>query len=154
MKAKACTPKDTTSIDGAFAQFFEEKGCDYADETTTLWRMGLLQDELSKILADDRLPPYISEIRTRHLTSYVSIRRKQPNKRGKLPSPSTINREIQLLRTIIRYAVNVFEVDMRLPNFGEAMKAEPNERVVEIEADTLGMLKEKMRADFHDALDF
>ncbi|WP_068312829.1 tyrosine-type recombinase/integrase [Polycladidibacter hongkongensis] len=153
-KAEAKTPNDTTSIDGAFQQFFEEKGCDYADETTILWRMGLLQDELTKILEDEGLPPNISEIKTKHLTSYVSIRRKQPNNRKRLPSPSTINREVQLLRTIIRYAVNVFEVEMRLPNFGEALKPEPSERIVEIEHDDLEKIKENMRSDYHDALEF
>ncbi len=153
-KAEALAPKDTSSINGVFAQFFEEKGCDYADPPAVIWRMGKLQDELTKILQDESLPPNLSEIRTRHLTSYVSIRRKQPNNRKKLPSPSTINREIQLLRTIIRYAVNVFEVEMRLPNFGEAIKAEPSERIVEIEPNVMDKIKEHMRLDFHDALEF
>lgn len=153
-RLEAKTPRDDTSIDGAFERWWEEKGQSQARSDTIFWRLSLLQDNLEEILASEGKPLTLSSITTNHLAQYVQARRMQPNRRKKLPSPSTINREIQVLRMVMRRAVDVWEKDFRLPRFGEVLNEEPEERVVEISEDTYAALQAKMREDFHDVMDF
>ncbi|GHB33657.1 integrase [Pseudovibrio japonicus] len=148
------TPKDTTTIDGAFDNFWEEKAQHYSEPKAVSWRLEQLQDNLSEILDQDRVDYNLSEIKTRHLARYVSARRSQPNKRGHLPQPATINRELSLLRTIFNYANDVWELEITVPNFKAVMLEEPDARIVEVTADDQAKIKEHMREDFHDALDF
>lgn len=153
-RERAKTPKDDTSIDGAFQRWWEEKGENLARSDTIFWRLSLLQDTLEGLLAQSGVPLNLSEVTTNHLAQYAQIRSRQPNRRKKLPSPTTINREIQLLRMVMRRAVLVWEKDFRLPNFGQVLNEEPEERVVEITEDIYDQLQAKMRSDFHDVMDF
>ncbi|KZM42917.1 tyrosine-type recombinase/integrase [Labrenzia sp. OB1] len=148
------TPRDDTSIDGAFQRWWEEIGEGLARPDTIFWRLELLQDILEDLLADEGKPLHLSYVSTNHLAKYAQIRSKQPNRRNKLPSPSTINREIQLLRSVMRRAALVWEKDIRLPNFGQVLGEEPEERVVEIPEDIYDRIREKMRDDYHDVMDF
>lgn len=148
------SPRDDTSIDGAFQRWWEEKGETLSRSDTVFWRLSLLQDTLEDLLARDGLPLNLSEISTNHLARYVQIRKKQPNRRNQLPSPATINREIQLLRMVLRRAFHVWEKDFRLPNFGEVLHAEPEERVVEISEETYAAIRANMRDDYRDVMDF
>lgn len=148
------TPRDDTSIDGAFQRWWEEKGEKQARSDTIEWRLSLLQDNLEEILADEGKPLNLAHITTDHLAQYVTLRSKQPNRRKQLPSPSTINREIQLLRMVMRRALNVWEKDIRLPNFGDVLNEERDELVVEIGHDTYKAIQAGMRKDYHDVMDF
>ncbi|KZL17622.1 Tyrosine recombinase XerC [Pseudovibrio axinellae] len=154
VRDKLKTPVDITRIDDAFDQFWEEKAKHQSDPSTLSWRMQLLQDNLIDILDEDRLPFNLAEIRTKHLSKYVAKRRDQPNKRNRLPAPATINREIQLLRTIMNYAYDIWETDLKLPSFGKVLLSEPQARVVEVTKDEQSRIKEHLREDFHDLLDF
>lgn len=154
IRANASMPRDETSIDGAFKIFWEEKGQYYEGEDTVWWRLSALQDNLEEILADENLPTNLQEIRTRHLVQYAERRRHQPTRRNKLPSASTINREIQLLRTIMRYAVNVWEKPLHLPSFAAALGEEPEGVVAETTLDEQAAIKRHLRDDYHDVLDF
>ncbi|SDR00982.1 tyrosine-type recombinase/integrase [Pseudovibrio sp. Tun.PSC04-5.I4] len=100
------------------------------------------------------MPPNLREIRTRHLATYITLRRLQPNNRNKFPAPATINQETQLLRTILRRALQVWELDLRLPNFKAVKLEEPDQHIVELSQDDQKKLKEHLREDFHDTLDF
>ncbi|MFN3250103.1 tyrosine-type recombinase/integrase [Roseibium album] len=148
------TPRDDTSIDGAFQRWWEEKGETLSRSDTIFWRLTLLQDTLEDLLARDGLPLNLAEITTNHLARYVQIRKRQPNRRRQLPSPATINREIQLLRMVLRRAFHVWEKDFRLPNFGEVFDAEPEERVVEISETVYEKIRSHMREDYRDVMDF
>jgi hypothetical protein len=146
--------RDETSIDGAFKAFWDEKGQHYAEPATVFWRMEMLQDLLESILKSDGLPPNLAEVRTRHLVQYKQQRRAMPNRRKKLPEPATINREIQLLRTIMRHAIRIWEAEIALPAFGSVLMDEPEGVVVEVPAEVHAAIKAQLRPDFHDVLDF
>lgn len=148
------TPRDDTSIDGAFQRWWEEKGQSQARSDTIFWRLSLLQDNLEEILAQEGRELNLSAITTNHLAQYVQVRGKQPNRRNKLPSPSTINREIQLLRMVMRRALMVWEKEIRLPNFGDVLNEERDELVVEISNETYEAIRAGMREDYHDVMDF
>lgn len=154
LKADASKPQQYDSINDAFGAYWDEKAKHSSDANTIFWRMELLQDNISVILKAERLPADVGQIRTRHLTRYVELRRKQPNRRKELPAPGTINREMQLLRTIMRRVLNVWECDIRLPDFGSALLDEPDAIVREIPPLVLDEIKSVLRDDYHDALDF
>jgi len=154
VRERVKTPQDDTTIDGAFLRWWEEKGEQQSESSTIMWRLSLLQDNLEELLSQDRLPLHLSAVTTNHLAKYVRVRTRQPNRRNKLPSPATINREIQLLRSVMRYAVNVWGKQIALPSFGAVLQEEPEERIVEISQSEMTLLKQNMRGDYHDVLDF
>lgn len=154
-RAEALQPRDDTSITGAFGLWWEERGKHLAKPDTVFDRLETLQDLLGEVLRDDRQPETLGAIRTRHLTTYVGRRRAQLTRRDRPFKPASINREIQLLRALMRYAVDAWEKeDIRLPNFGKALLEEPAEIVVEISEAEQAALKRHLREDFHDALDW
>lgn len=154
-RLEAGKARDDTSIDGAFALFWLERGQHMAKPDTIFWRLEVLQDVLTEILLADHVPATLGAIRTPHLVSYATKRRAQLTRRGKPLKPASINREIQLLRTLMRYAIEAWEKqDIRLPNFGRALLDEPAEKIVELTHADQANIKKHLRPDFHDALDW
>ena len=155
IREAAKRPRDDTTIDGAFGLWWEEKGKhDAGADDTTFPRLERLQDELTAILAAEGLPATLAEIRTRHLAAYAARRRRQVNARGRLPAPATVNREIQLLRRVMRHAVRVWEKDLRLPDFGAALAAEPDSPGQWIPTSLLDAIRDRMAPEFRDPLDW
>lgn len=90
----------------------------------------------------------------RHLAEYSTRRRCEPNRRGTLPAPATINREIQVLRRIMRYAAEVWEAQIVLPKFGRVLAAEPDARSRGLPDVVVSALRAALREDFRDAFDW
>lgn len=154
-RERARARPDLISIEGAFAQWWTERGQhDAGADDTTFPRLERLQDELTAILAEDGEPAAIGAIRTRHLVAYVARRRRQPNRRNRLPAAATINRELQVLRRVMRHAAKVWEMPVALPDFGRALLDEADPRQIEITAAIEAAIRASLRPDFHDLLDW
>ncbi len=153
-REEAHRPRDDRSINGAFGLWWEEKGRHDAKSGTTFARLERLQDLLTEILEESDEEPVLAAIRTKHLTEYVARRRRQPRKVGresmKFPEPATINRELQVLRRVMRYAVEVWELPLVLPTFSKAEAEEPAAKIRTIDDDTLAAILGGMREDYRD----
>ena len=154
LKDEARRPRDDTTINGAFGLWWSEKGQHDAKSATTFWRMETIQDLLTDILERDGQAPTLSAIKTKHLTEYATRRRLMPDRRKKLPAPATINRELQILRRIMRYAIEAWDAPLTLPRFTIAIAAEPDPKVRAISAETVGALRAAMREDYRDVFDW
>ncbi|WP_226578794.1 tyrosine-type recombinase/integrase [Acuticoccus sediminis] len=154
LKEEARRPRDDTTINGAFGLWWSEKGQRDAKSATTFWRMEILQDLLTDILERDGQPALLSSIKTKHLTEYATRRRLMPDRRQKLPAPATINRELQILRRIMRYAIEAWDAALALPRFTVAIAAEPDPRVRAIPEKTITALRNALREDYRDVFDW
>lgn len=153
-REEAARPRDDTTIDGAFALWWEERGRHDSGADTTFARLERLQDVLGAVLDADGLPHELGSIATRHLAEYAARRRRQLDRRGRLPSPSTVNRELQVLRRVMRHAFDVWEKPLRLPRFGAALAPEPDPRARGIPTDVLAALRASLREDYRPAFDW
>lgn len=148
------TPPDDTTIDGSFQRWWEEKGEGQSSSISVWGRLERLQDMLEDLLTQEDKPLTLASVTTDHLAKYVALRSRQLNRFNKLPAPATINREIQLLRMVMRRAVFVWEKQFILPNFGEVLEDEPEELTVELTEATYAAIQADMRPDYHDVMDF
>lgn len=145
---------DPTSIELAWARFWEEKGQHDAKSDTTFARMAALQDGIGAILRDRRRPPLAAEIDADVIAAYVARRRGTKSRAGRLLSNASVNRELQVLRRILRRATRVWKMDIHLPAWDELMLPEADERVVDISRDIEAEILSHMREDFRPAARF
>jgi len=149
-KTEATRPQQP-SITVAWLRFWEEKGQYDAKSDTTFARMEVLQDGLSQELRDRSRPAAITEIDADAIASYIAKRRGVKGRNKKLLSNATINRELQILRRIMRRAQRVWKMPVHLPAWDELMLPERDERVIDlsraVEQDIIG----RMRPDFQSA---
>lgn len=83
-------------------------------------------DRLLDMLGENTL---ISDIGDPEVENYVTRRRGQKSKRGTYPSPATINREVELLRRVLRRAKKPLKVEVQDIDWGARKLREPLERV-------------------------
>lgn len=145
---------DETTIGGAFLRFWNEVGQHDRDSDTTFYRMENLQDGLTATLAESGTKPVLSAISADALARYVSRRRGIVGRHGKPLAPATVNRELQLLRRIMRRAANVWTHPLRIPAWKTLFLEEPEEHVVDIPPKVEELVLAAMRADFRPALQF
>lgn len=88
------------------------------------------------------------------LSRYVAKRRGQKNKRGKLPAPATINREIELLRRVFKHASENWDIEVSKLRWKKHLLAEPEERIRELTADEETRLFANMRDDLQSPVQF
>lgn len=81
------------------------------------------------------------------MAKYVADRRRQPTRHGTLPAPATVNREVQLMRRVVRRAEK-WGYDAQRIDWGDLLGKEPPERVVEISADDEMAVMIHMPADW------
>lgn len=146
--------RDQTEIAVVFGRFWEEVAQHDKAADTTLYRMERLRAELTAMLGQRGRPALIGEVTDDLLAAYVARRRGQPSRTGHLPSPATINREVQVLRRILRRAALVWRLPITIPNWGALLHAEPEERVIEVSRSEEDRLLDAMRPDFRPALRF
>lgn len=141
---------DKAEIARVWKRFWEERGRHDSDPETTLYRMERLREGLTAILATRGRGPVIGLIDEDIVAEYVARRRGEPNAKGKLPAPATVNRELQILRRILRRAGNIWKLGNVVPTWTELMLPEADERIVtmgsEREAELLGAMREDFRA--------
>lgn len=145
---------DRTSIEHAWARFWEEKGQHDAKNSTTFDRMEALQDGLSAILKELERPATIGHIGADVIATYVARRRGTISRAGRLLSNASVNRELQVLRRIMRRAHRVWLMDIRLPAWDELMLPEADERVVDVAHSLEEKILALMREDFRPAARF
>lgn len=154
-KKAAALPKNNANehapITHAWARFWEEKGKHDAKSDTTFARMEALQDGLSKALRDRNRSTAITEIDADVIAAYVAARRGTIGRNGKLLSNASVNRELQILRRILRRAQRVWKMPVHLPAWDELMLPEADERVIDISRDIEADIIGRMRPDFRAA---
>ncbi len=142
---------DHTTINRAWARFWDEKGQHDAKSDTTFARMEALKEGLETILHDRGRATTLSQIDADAIARYVSVRRGTKSRAGKLLSNASVNRELQVLRRIMRRALRVWCMDVHLPAWDELMLPEADERVVDMSHDLEALILSHMRPDFRDA---
>lgn len=146
---------DDTTIAGGFGRFWLEKGQHEADPDTTFQRMAMLQDELGRILAALGRPLAFAAIDEDVLARLVAIRLATTTLHGRPRAPATVNREVQLLRRIMRRARIVWKkTEIELPDWKQVLLEEPDEHVVDVAVSAEAAILAEIRADYAPALRF
>lgn len=145
---------DDTTINGAFGRFWSEVGQHDSDSDTTFKRLAVLQDGLTAILRETGRAPTIGSVTENELAIYVARRRLTKTRHGGERAPATINRELQLLRRVMRRAVTTWKHQIVLPDWKAVLLVEPEEHVVDIPPAIEDLIAAEMRADFRPALRF
>lgn len=143
-----------TTIAGGFGRFWSEVGQYDGDARNTFQRMERLQDGIEAILRAARKLDALGSITENELALYVSQRRLDLTPRGKPLAPATVNREIQLLRRIMRRAVLVWKHTLTLPDWKTVLLAESEEHVVNIARGLEQKIIDSMRPDYRPAMRF
>lgn len=157
---EAARSVDRTEISYVWARFWTEKGQHDRESDTTFYRMERLQDGISQILKARGRSTSIGNVGDDVIAEYVARRRGQPLARRlkddetRLPSNATINRELQILRRILRRAAQVWKLAIGLPAWGELMLPEADERVVTMGPGRETELLAAMRPEFRAATRF
>lgn len=107
------------------AWFWHHHGRHDRDRASTWYRLERLVDGLGAATRAD-------QISDAALARWVVRRRARPTRRGTLPAPATVNREIELLRRVLRRAARPLGLALPAIAWGELRRPEPAERVVEM----------------------
>lgn len=150
----AAAAGDETTIRGAFARFWLEIGAHDSDCDTTFYRLERLQDGLTAILAEAGRGDLLAAVSENELAQYVTRRRLAKSRHGRPLAPSTINRELQLLRRVMRRAAITWKLSLALPDWKTVLLAEPEEHVVDIPLGLEAEILTELRADYRPALRF
>lgn len=154
-KKAAASPKavtgEHTTITVAWARFWDEKGQHDAKSDTTFARMEALQDGLAKALRDRGRAALLMDIDADVIAAYVATRRGTKGRSKKLMSNASVNRELQILRRILRRASRVWKLPVQLPAWDELMLPEADERVIDISREVEADIIARMRPDFRAA---
>lgn len=145
---------DPTTIEAAFDRFWLEKGQHDAKSETTTQRMEKLQIGLTTLLQERNRRAILGEIDTEVIAAYVSRRRGTKSRAGRLLSNASVNRELQVLRRILRRAARVWRMPILLPAWEELFLPEADERVVDLSRDMEAKILAKLRPDFIPAAEF
>jgi integrase len=129
-------------------RYFEEVSRHTANAATDAYQLTALVEGIGKHVL-------LAEIDSDKLTAYIARRRGTLSRRGKPLSNASVNREVELLRRIIRRA-RLWKVDVGedLPPWGELLLPEAAERVRELSIDEENRLFAALREDFHPMVDF
>lgn len=116
--------KPQTSLDMIAARWWREIGEQGRDQEAS----GMRLERLVSGLGPNTL---LADLSFDTIAKYVADRRRQPTMHGTLPAPATVNREVQLMRRVVRRAVKWGYESQRI-DWGDLLGKEPPERVVEI----------------------
>jgi integrase len=117
-----------------------------ASKATTLYQLGYL-------IAGLKGNTFLHDLAFKDVQDYAARRRGMPNGRGGLTSPSSINREIELLRRVVRFtAARAYEVPTL--DWGKLLFTEPKERVRELSPDEEARLFDKLPENLKPLVEF
>ncbi|RVU33931.1 site-specific integrase [Hwanghaeella grinnelliae] len=134
-------------LNEAFGRYLVEKSQYHANADTEFYQLERLKDGLGDILIKD-IPDAL-------LSTYVSKRRSEKTIRGTLPAPATVNREIELLRRVLRTARDEWGHDVgRLPKFGKHKLPEPQERIRSLSTEEQDRLMKALWPDLRPVVSF
>lgn len=158
LKAMACSE--------AFERYFQEKALGRPSEADTDAMLKRLQDhfgekaKLTELADPDRIGEYIARRRGQPKAHVARARKRPGHNQGPLGpedlvSNATVNREIELLRRVLRRAQTVWKRHTGpLPNWAELLLPEPQERSRELTAEEEARLFQHLRPDFHPLVRF
>jgi len=127
--------RQAMTLDEATGRYFEERATHQTSRATTLYQLANLADGLGK----DTL---LSELDGDRLSRYVARRRATV-------ANSSANREIELLRAVMRRADKVWKADVgEMPDWGAIMLPEADERVRDLSGAEEAALFAALRPDF------
>jgi integrase len=145
---KLAPKRKPMTLNEAATRYYEEISQHTANAATDDYRLAALVQGLGK----DTL---LAEIDSDKLTAYVARRRGTISRRGKPLSNASVNREVELLRRVMRRA-KLWKVDRgeELPEWCELLLPEAAERVRELSIEEEDRLFAALRPDYHPMVDF
>jgi len=140
------TAKPTLTVEEACNTWQEMVGEHKASKATTLYQLGYLIAGLGG-------RTMLHDITFKDVQDYTARRRGMPNGRGGLVSMTSVNREIELLRRVVRWTEpRGFEVPTL--DWGKLLFAEPKERVRELSPDEETRLFDKLPDNLKPLVEF
>ena len=132
------------TLNQTLGYFWEHFGRHDSDSDTTFGRLERLTDGLGGDLQ-------IADLDDSKLIRYSLMRRATPmsTRGGKLPEPASINREIELLRRALKRVRKPLKFLMPDLEWKEALRPEPEERVVEVKEEEREAIFAAVREDAH-----
>lgn len=121
-RERAGRPRET--LDLVAARWWSEIGELGGDAETS----GIRLERIVKGLGPTTL---LQNISFDMIAAFAARRRKEPTIHGRLPAAATVNREIQLLRRVLRRAVK-WGYEVSVIDWGALLAPEPQEKVVEL----------------------
>lgn len=141
------TPKELT-INQAADRYWQEKGQYEGASETVFIRLA----NLVRIL---RPETFLHDVDTDKLSRFVSTRRGEPTNGGGLPANATVNRDIELYRTLRNRAYNVWNANVgRTPLYRDVLLEEPDARVRELSIDEEATFFNVLREDYAPVIEF
>jgi integrase len=131
--------RPSMTLDAAFGRYWEEVAQHQPSADNTDYQLENLENGLGK----DRL----LDGSWGDLSEYIAKRRAQV-------SDSSVNREIELLRRVMRRADTVWEVAVRMPNWKALHLQEPDDVSHPLKPEEEDRLFEHLRPDFHPLFRF
>lgn len=136
------------TINQAADRYWQEKGQYEGASETVFSRLA----NLVRILGPDT---YLHQVDTDKLSRFVSKRRGEPSRAGGLPANATVNRDIELYRTLRNRAENVWNANVgKTPMYRSVLLEEPDDRIRELSLDEEEAFFEVLREDYAPVIEF
>lgn len=119
---------DTMRLDTVAAWWWEHHGRHDRDDNTTWYRLENIVDGLGPATR-------VCDLDDRAVAQWAIRRRATPSRRGRLPAPATINREIEQLRRVLRQGRRALGFTLPDIDWHQLRRKEPEARVAEMTAD-------------------
>lgn len=146
--AIASTKRPAMTLNAATTRFYQEVSAFQKSEGSQIYRLEYLCDRIGK-------DTYLADINDNEVADYIRRRRADKRIEGghpgkKLISNASVNREIQLLRLVMRRAEKIWKVDVgEVPDWPAHLLPEPKGRTRELQDDEEKRLFQHLRQDLH-----
>ncbi|KMO34277.1 tyrosine-type recombinase/integrase [Methylobacterium aquaticum] len=147
LKEAAALGRQPLSFGDAATRYWEEVG-QFAKTKVDIWRhIGWLQTEIGNTRR-------LSAINGSVVATLVAKRRAQTGRGDKPVTPATVNRTMEVLRSILMRASKVWDEPVAAIEWKRHRLKEPQERVRELRADEETALFKALRPDYHPIVRF
>ncbi|WP_336488340.1 tyrosine-type recombinase/integrase [Methylobacterium nigriterrae] len=147
LKAAAALGREPMTFGVAATRYWDEVG-QFAATQDDIWRtLAWLQREIS---ANRR----IASINDGVVIRLRTARRQETTKQGKVVAPATVNRTLEVLRSIVARASKLWGEPVAPIDWRRHMMKEPDERVRELRGDEEAAMFAALRPDYHAIVRF
>lgn len=157
---KGLTLRNELTLNEAAARYFLEVAAHQPTADTTEYQLANINRIIGAhvrlaVLGDDTVSSYAMTRRGERSRRAPKAHKKSCRCDRCALSPGTVNREIELLRRVVRRADKVWKVNVGdMPEWGGHLLPEPEERVRELTAEEEVLLFAELRADFRPLFGF